>query len=130
MLWPSLLVTPWHSCFFKGVCSTDSFLSPYFLRISTVWSRLHHISVGRVQSKELNYFMFTYTFLAFCFVLIFYRYFFAVFHRQYYVFIIFISLYEVSSFRNRRLTNQKPTLEIRNCQWNCMKKKTLIKLIF
>ena len=27
---------------------------------------------------------------------------------------------EVSNFRNRILTNQKPELVIRNCQWNCM----------
>ena len=37
------------------------------------------------------------------------------------VFIIFISLSDKeSNFCNRILTNQKPDLAIRNCQWNCM----------
>ena len=27
--------------------------------------------------------------------------------------------YEVSNFRNRTLTNQKPELAMKNCQWNC-----------
>ena len=42
----------------------------YFLRISNVWSMLHHGLVLRDQCKEF-YFMFTYTFLAFfcCFLL-------------------------------------------------------------
>ena len=36
-------------------------------------------------------------------------------------FIIFISLSDKeSNFCNRILTNQKPDLAIRNCQWNCM----------
>ena len=44
-------------------------------------------------------------------------YFFVFFHQKI-VFIIFISFFdEVSSFRNRILTNQKPELVIRNCQW-------------
>ena len=33
--------------------------------------------------------------------------------------------HEVSSFRNRILTNQKPELMIRNCQWNCMQEKLI-----
>ena len=33
---------------------------------------------------------------------------------------------EVSSFRNKILTNQKPELGIRNCQWNCMNNKSQV----
>ena len=78
-----------------------------FLRISKVWGMLHNGSVGRVQSKQC-YFMFTYTFLVL----------FCLFSSKNCVFIIFISFFdEVSSFRNRILTNQKPELVIRNCQW-------------
>ena len=83
----------------------------YFLRISKVWSMLHHGSVGQVQSKEC-YFKFTHTLL---------WHFFVVFHQKICVFIIFISFFdEVSNFRNKILTNLKPELMIRNCQWNCM----------
>ena len=67
----------------------------YFLRISKVWSMLHHGSMGQVQSKEY-YFMVRYTFVAF----------FVVFHQKICVFIIFISFSdEVSNFRNKILTS-------------------------
>ena len=53
-----------------------------------------------------------------------YLYFFAflLFVIKRFVFIIFISCFfdKVSNLRNRTLTNQKPELVIRNCQWNCM----------
>ena len=42
------------------VCSSDKMTPIYFLRLSKVWSMLHHGSVGQVQSKEY-YYMFTYT---------------------------------------------------------------------
>ena len=49
------------------------------------------------------------------------RQFFVVFHQKICVFIIFISFSDkVSNFRNKILTNLKPELMIRNCQWNCM----------
>ena len=82
----------------------------YFLRISEIWCMLHHALVGQVQSKEC-YFMFTYTFvtLSCCFSL------------KKCVFIIFTFFSdEVSSFRNKMLTNLEPELIIKNCQWNCM----------
>ena len=82
----------------------------YFLRISEIWCMLHHALVGQVQSKEC-YFMFTYTFvtLSCCFSL------------KKCVFIIFTFFSdEVSSFRNKMLTNFKQELIIKNCQWNCM----------
>ena len=64
----------------------------YFLRISKVWSMLHHGLVGRVQNKQ-SYCMFTYTFAAiFC----------VLFHQKICIFIIFISFifldkYEISA---------------------------------
>ena len=90
--------------------STENFLLPIFLGFSKVSSMLHHGPVGRVHSKEC-YFIFTYTFLAFFFVL----------HQKKCVFIIFISFAgDVSDLRNRILTNQKPEWMRRNCQWNSM----------
>ena len=72
----------------------------YILRISKVSSILHHGSVGRVHSDEC-YFIFKYTYLTFFFVLFFIK--------KIRVFIIFISFFdELSNFRNRKLTNQKP----------------------
>ena len=64
----------------------------YFLRISKVWSMLHHGLVGRVQNKQ-SYCMFTYTFAAIFSVL---------FHQKICVFIIFVSFifldkYEISA---------------------------------
>ena len=54
--------------------------------------------MGQVHSKEC-YILFTDSFLAF----------FVDFHQKMCVFIIFISFFdEVSNFRNRILTNQKP----------------------
>ena len=47
------------------VCSTYISYHLYFLGIPKVWSILQQGSVGRVHSKEC-YFIFTYTFLAFC----------------------------------------------------------------
>ena len=60
---------------------------------------LHHGLVGQVYSKG-NYFIFTYISWDF----------FVVFHQENCVYIIFISFFfdEVSNFRNRILTNQKP----------------------
>ena len=44
-----------------------------------------------------------------------------VFYQKICVFIIFICLpNEVSNFRNKILSNLKPELVIRSCQWNCM----------
>ena len=77
----------------------------HFLRISKIWSILHHGSVGQFQSKEC-YYMLTYTFW----------HLFLVFQQNLCVFIIFISFYdEVSNLRNRILTNEKPELMRRNC---------------
>ena len=80
-----------------------------FLCISKVWSMSHHGSMGHFQSKE-GYFIFTYTFVAF----------FCCFLSKMCVSIIYFSD-EVSNFRHRVLTNQKPELVIRNSQWNCMR---------
>ena len=53
-------------------------------------------------------------------------YFFGIFLLFFYhkncVFIIFISFFMESNFRNRILTNQKHELVVSNCQRNCMKK--------
>ena len=69
---------------------------------------------GRMLSEEC-YIMLTYTFFG-----IFFFFLVCVFHQKICVFIIFISAFdEASNFRNRILTNQKPELVIRNCQWNC-----------
>ena len=46
------------------VCLSDKIALLYFLRLSKVWSMLHHGSVGWVSNKEC-YYMFTYTFLVF-----------------------------------------------------------------
>ena len=51
------------------VCSSHKITPIYFIRLSKVWSMLHHGSVGRVQSKEC-YYVFTYTFFAFFFVVV------------------------------------------------------------
>ena len=78
----------------------------YLLGISKVWRMLRHGSVGGVQSKKC-YVMFTYFFGNFLFFI------------KNMCFMIFISLFdEVSIFRNRILTNQKPDLGIKNYQWN------------
>ena len=83
----------------------------YFLRIAQVLSFLHYGLFGRVQSKEC-YFRFTYTSLAvFCCCCCFC---FSSKNLCFYHFYFFFN--EVSSFRNRILTNQKPELAIRNFQ--------------
>ena len=47
------------------------------------------------------------------------------------VFIIFVSFFDkVSNFRNGILTNQKPGLVIRNCQWNCIQICSLTFFVF
>lgn len=75
--------------------STDSFLSPYKLSVSS--SMLHHESVGWVHSKECCY-IFIYTFLAL----------FSCFPSKKCVFIILISFFhEVSNFGSRTLISQK-----------------------
>ena len=95
------LCEKWHWPY--RVCSSDKMAPIYFLRLSKVWSMLHHRSVGGVQSKECYYTIFV------------------VFRHKIYVFIIFISFFDkVSNFRNRILTNQKRELVVSNCQWNCM----------
>ena len=102
---------------YKQCVPLTIFYHLYFLGISKVSSMLHHGSVGRVHSKEC-YFLFAYTFLAF-----FYR-----FLSKILCFIIFTSFFdEVSNFRYRTLTNQKPELVIINCQWNCMQEFMEIK---
>ena len=65
----------------------------------------------QVQSKECH-FLFTYTFLAF--------FIFLVSSKILYFFHFHSFFDEVSNFWNRILTNQKPEVVIRNCQWNCM----------
>ena len=80
----------------------------YFLRISKVWSKLHQGLVGQVQSKEW-YHILPYTFLAFLFV-----------KKLSFLPFSFLFFDEVSNFLNRMLTNLKPELVIRNCQWKCM----------
>ena len=96
--------------FWRRVCSADKIIPIYFLRISNVWSILHHWSAGKVHKKMLlNAFFFFFFFFFF-------------FHHKIFVFIIFISfLDEVSNFRNRILTSQKHELVVSNCQWNCMR---------
>ena len=71
---------------------------------------LHYGSMGQVQSKECNS-KCAYTLLGIVFLL---------FVKKL-CFIIFISLFDkVSNLRNKVLTNQKPKLLIKNCQWNCL----------
>ena len=78
---------------------------PHFLRLSNVWSMLHHGIVWWAQNKGCN---FTFTCKFFCL-------FFVVFHDKICVFIIFVSfLDQVSKFWNKVLTNQKPELVMRN----------------
>ena len=86
----------------------------YFLRLSKVWSMLHHGSVGRVQIKNATLsVMSSYIFYAFFFLLFF------SFHHEICVFIIFISFFdEVANFQNRILTSQKQKLVIRIFQSN------------
>ena len=43
------------------MCSSDKMTPIYFIRLSKVWSVLHHGSVGRVHKKMLLY-VFTYIF--------------------------------------------------------------------
>ena len=82
----------------------------YFLHISKVWSTLYHGSMEQVQRKECC-FMFRYTFVAFC----------CCFSSKKMCFYHFISFSEeISNFRNKILTNQKPGPVIRNCQWKIM----------
>ena len=97
----------------KWTCSTDNSLSPIFSL--HLWSMFLITGQWRwVQSKKC-YFMFTYTFLAFLFVVA------VIFHQKICVFIIIISFFDVvSNFCNRILTNQKTELVIGNCQWNYM----------
>ena len=85
----------------------------YFLRLSKVWSMLHHGSVGRVQIKNA-----TLSVLSSDICYAFFSYFFS-FHHEICVFIIFISFFdEVANFQNRILTSQKQKLVIRIFQSN------------
>ena len=63
----------------------------------------------RTRIKNTTIYLLIYFFGIFCIVC----------HCKTYVFTIFDSFYEVSSFRNRILTTQKQELMIRNCQWSC-----------
>ena len=78
----------------------------YFLRISKVWSKLHHGPVGQAQIKE-RCSLLTYTFWHFLLL----------FFIKRIVFLSFSFLFfdKKSNFRYRILTNQKPELVIRNC---------------
>ena len=90
------------------VCLTDNSNQLYILRLSKVWSMLHHGPAGRVQNK------------ASC-IHIFFWIFFSFINYKICVFIIVSSLFdEVSNFSIRILTNQKQKLVIRTCQWNYM----------
>ena len=81
----------------------------YFLRICKVWSMLHQGQWNEFRIKK-----------AILCLYILFSLFFSFFIKNC-VFIISISfLDEVSNFRNRILTNQKPKLVMRNCQWNFM----------
>ena len=84
-----------------------------FLRISKVWSMVHHGSFGWVQKFRIKN-------ASWCVHIIFWHVF-AVFHQKI-VFIIFSFFFfdEVSNFGNRIVTIQKPELVRRNCQWNSM----------
>lgn len=85
----------------------------YYLRISKVWSMLHHKSVGRVQGKQ-SISQFTYTFLAF--LLLFYVKKFASIIFICFLFVCFVSLMKYQISAHRTSHNQKPELMIRNCQ--------------
>ena len=78
----------------------------YFLRLSKVWSMLHHGSVGRVQIKNATLSVLSSDiFYAFC--------------SYFLVFIMNISFFdEVANFQNRILTSQKQKLVIRIFQSN------------
>ena len=56
-------------------------------------------------------------------------YFFVLFHQKNVFYIIFICFFdEVSNFRKRILTSQKPAFVIKNYHWNCMKPTIFDKL--
>ena len=78
-----------------------NFSSPMFPQISKVWSMLYHRSVRRVQSKQCSS-LFTDTFFG-IFLFLFIK-------KLVYHFTFFF--WQVSNFRNRILTNQKPELVI------------------
>ena len=91
------------------VCSTDNFLAPIFLRILKVWSMIYITGqCGEFRVKNTNL----------CLHILFWHCF-VVFHQKI-VFLSFSFIFfdEVSNFRNRILTTQKP--EMRTCQWNCV----------
>ena len=72
-----------------------------FLRLTKVWSILHHGSVGGVQKKKMLFCLFIF-----------------LFHHKICVFIFFISVFdEVSNLCGRISANQKL---VQNCQWNSM----------
>ena len=91
-------------------CLSDKMAPIYFLRLSKVWSMLHHTGQWgefRVKNFTILHKLFWY--------------FFVVFHHKIFVFIIFTSIFDkVSNFRNSILTNQKQELVVSNCQRNCM----------
>ena len=98
--------------FFKECIPLTIIYYLYFLCISKVSSMLHHGSVRRVHSKE-RHSSCTYTFLTLFFI----------FDQKIVFFSFsFFFFYEVSNFRHRILTNQKPKQVIRSCQCNCIQK--------
>ena len=76
----------------------------YFLRLSKVWSILHHGSVGWLHKRMLLNAL---------------LYFFGVFLLFFIIKFVFLSCFyhAVPNFRNRILTNQNRELVVSNCQW-------------
>ena len=92
----------------ESVPLTSSY-HPYFLDIFKVWACYITGQWGEFSVKNATLYLH---------ILFWY---FVVFAQQKNIFIIFISCFdEVSNFRNRMLTNQKPKYVIRNWLWNCM----------
>ena len=84
------------------MCSSYNMAPIYFLRLSKVWSILHHGSVWHVHKK-----MFLNAFIYFSDIFLLF------FHHKICVFVIFISFFDkVSNFRNSILTNQKRELVV------------------
>ena len=87
-------------------------LITYILFVSLKFGACYLSRVSGSEFRVKNATLFTYTFFEiFC----------CCFSSKICVFIIFIFFFdEVSNFCNRILTNKKPKLVIRNCQWNCI----------
>ena len=87
------------------VCSSDKMTPIYFLRLSNVWSVLHHGAVGRVHKKMLLY-AFIYIFGIFLFFNI--KFVFLTFS------FLFLMKYQISA------TKYKRELVVSKFQWNYM----------